>query len=79
MLTLDLHFIGRYWKQDDIWIARIESMDLEAKAQTPYRCLLEIMKKFEPEIKSEGFNCSISVYDAGIFYFLLKKSDEIST
>ena len=79
MFTVDLHFIGRYWKQDGIWFARVESMDLEARAKTPYSCLLKLMKKFEPEIKSEGFNCSISVYDSGIFYFLLKKTNEDPT
>lgn len=74
--VLEINFLGRYWKENGIWIARIESMDLEARAQTPYICLLKLIELFEPEMIHEGLNCSISVYDSGIFYFLLKKLNE---
>lgn len=75
--VLELNFLGRYWKEEDIWIARIESMDLEARAKTPYLSLLKLMELFGPEMACEGFSSSISVYDSGIFYFLLRKSREI--
>lgn len=73
---MEINFLGRYWKEKGVWIARIESMDLEAQAQTPYLSLLKLMELFEPEMIREGFNCSISVYDSGIFYFLLRKQNE---
>ena len=73
---MEINFVGRYWKENNVWIARIESMELEARATTPYLALLKLMEKFEPEMKNEGFNSSISVFDSGIFYFLLRKSNE---
>jgi len=71
---LEINFKGRYWKENDIWIARIDGLDLEAQAASPYKVLVSLMKIFRPEITCEGYDCSISVFDWGVFYFVLSKN-----
>ncbi|MFA5584211.1 MAG: hypothetical protein WDA09_08345 [Bacteriovoracaceae bacterium] len=71
--SLDLNLTGKFWQGDNNeWTARIESLDLEAKAPTPYRCLLNLIDLIESEEKSEEFRYSISVVDSGVFHLTLR-------
>jgi hypothetical protein len=58
---VELNLLGRYWEEDECWMAQVLCLGLETSAATPYMSLLRILEKIE-------FKCSISVVDKGVFY-----------
>lgn len=69
---------GKYWKEGDEWIARLEGLDLEVKTATPYQSLLKLVEALIITKNNENYDCSISLIDAGFFYLKLTKSNETS-
>lgn len=77
MRDFHTNIIGKFWQEQDLWIARIEGLQLEVTGPTPYRTLQKIVDLVVTAEKRENVDYSISIVDSGFFYLKIKrKTDE---
>ncbi len=63
-----LKISGRFWQEDQKWVAHIPSLELMIHAPSSFLSLVQIKEEVENEIMNKEFECTISVLDEGIFY-----------